>query len=139
MCVGPSGISFSWSAHKGVYAAVDEVTQLDSHDGNPGSPDSVDERDERDELDEPDELEEIAAPAEIFQALVERLATVQPLRARLLVQLRELIVLVREARARDSLTVEEEDAVAKLIVDLRTLLDAVDQSPGPWSDGQVLQ
>jgi hypothetical protein len=136
MCVGPSGISFSWSAHKGVYAAVDEVTQLDSHDGNPGSPDSVDERDELDEL---DEFEEIAAPAEIFQALVERLATVQPLRARLLVQLRELIVLVREARARDSLTVEEEDAVAKLIVDLRTLLDAVDQSPGPWSDGQVLQ
>jgi hypothetical protein len=58
-----------------VCAAVDEVTQLDSHDGNPGSPDSVDERDERDELDEPDELEEIAAPAEIFQALVERLAT----------------------------------------------------------------
>ncbi|HEY0583896.1 MAG TPA: hypothetical protein VGE94_17065, partial [Chloroflexota bacterium] len=108
-------------------AALDEATQLDSHDANPGSPYSV------------DELDEVAAPAEEFQALVERLATVQPLRARLLVQLRELIVLVRAARARDSLTVEEEDAVAKLIVDLRTLLDAADQSPGPWSDGQVLQ
>jgi hypothetical protein len=55
---------------------------------------------------------------------VERLATVQPLRARLLVQLRDLIDLVREAQTRDSLTTEEGEAVARLIVDLRTLLDA---------------
>jgi hypothetical protein len=67
------------------------------------------------------------ATYEQLQVFLKRLAVVQPLRARLLDELSDLVTLVRQAHTRDALTIGEEEAVARLIVDLRTLLDEDDE------------
>jgi hypothetical protein len=66
------------------------------------------------------------ASSDQLQAFLERLATVQPLRIQLLAELSDLVALVRQAHTRDALTIGEEEAIARLIVDLRRLLDEDD-------------